>query len=306
MIDSLWEAKFALWASPPSQSEQALCDNAIAAIKVAVQNSAALSAIKVKVFVQGSYRNRVNVRSDSDVDVGVMCHEYFLSQYPPNKSHSDFGNYSAGYTFLEFKNELEIALVSHFGANAVKRGNKAFEIDENTYRINADVVPLFEFRQFWDNGSYRAGVALIPDKGSRIENYPERLFGHWPNTPLHYENGVSKNDLTSRAYKGVARIVKCLVSDMEKAGFKSAESIPGYLCECLAYNCPNVTFGGTSWREKVENVVEHIWLSTYSAEACKAWTEVDAIKFLFHNSQPWNQQEVFSFITDIRTHLGIS
>ena len=98
----------------------------------------------------------------------------------------------AGYSFSQFKNDLEAALVDRFGRAVVKRGNKAFNIRENTYRVEADVVPLFEFRQYWESENYRAGVALVTDQGRRIENYPQRLVEHWPSTPLHYENGNSK------------------------------------------------------------------------------------------------------------------
>ena len=66
-------------------------------------------------------------------------------------------------------------LVAHFGQAAVRRGNKAFTIRENTYQVEADVAPFFEFRRYWEDGTYRAGVALVPDNGRRIENFPERL-----------------------------------------------------------------------------------------------------------------------------------
>ena len=54
-------------------------------------------------------------------------------------------------------------------------GNKAFTIRENTYQVEADVAPFFEFRRYGEDGTYRAGVALVPDNGRRIENFPERL-----------------------------------------------------------------------------------------------------------------------------------
>lgn len=156
----------------------------------------------------------MNVRQDSDVDVGVMLYQYFLSQYPDGKANADFGNSDADYGYAQFKNELEEALVAHFGRSSVTRGNKAFDITANSYHVEADVVPLFEFR----TGSYRAGVALIPDNsGRRIENYPERLIEYWPQTPLHYENGVSKNTATSRRFKGIGRILKRLRIELDDA-----------------------------------------------------------------------------------------
>ena len=118
--------------------------------------------------------------------------DFFLDEYPAGRTRADFGISDAGYSFSQFKNDLEAALVDRFGRAVVKRGNKAFNIRENTYRVEADVVPLFEFRQYWESKHYRAGVALVTDQGRRIENYPERLVEHWPSTPLHYENGNSK------------------------------------------------------------------------------------------------------------------
>ena len=200
---------------------------------------------------QGSYRNRVNVRKDSDVDVGVMLYEYFLVQYPEGKGSADFNHSDVDYSFSQFKNELEEALVAHFGRAAVKRGNKAFNIRETAYHVEADVAPFWELRQYWENGLYRAGVALRTDRGMRIENYPERLVDYWPSTPLHYENGVSKNDDTSRRFKGVVRILKKIRNEMEEADSSSAKAIPGYLLECMTWNVPNEGFAGPTWDARI-------------------------------------------------------
>ena len=181
-----WESTFKFWAQSPSKTEEQRSENAIGAIGNAVRSSSKLNHRGIYVFTQGSYRNRVNVRQDSDVDIGVMLHDFFLEQYPTGKTRADFGISAGSYEYSRFKNELEEALVTHFGRAAVKRGNKAFNIRENTYHVEADVVPVFEFRQYWAHGGYRAGVALVSDRGVRIENYPERLLSYWPSTPLHY------------------------------------------------------------------------------------------------------------------------
>ena len=162
-----WESAFSFWARPPSKTEEQRSENVIRAIRKAVQGSSKLNQRSIKVFTQGSYRNRVNVRQDSDVDVGVMLYDFFLDEYPAGRTRADFGISDAGYSFSQFKNELEAALVDHFGRAVVKRGNKAFNIRENTYHVEADVVPLFEFRQYWESGNYRAGVALATDQGRR-------------------------------------------------------------------------------------------------------------------------------------------
>ena len=58
----------------------------------------------------------------------------------------------------------------------MKRGNKAFNIRENTYHVEADVAAFYEFRQYFENGDYRAGVALMTDLGGElIEELPGAL-----------------------------------------------------------------------------------------------------------------------------------
>lgn len=301
-----WEQVFSFWAGPPSASEQERCDRVISAIRQAVLSSPKLSSRKVRVFTQGSYRNRVNVRQESDVDVGVMLYEYFLSQYPAGKSHSSYGNFDAGYSFSQFKDELEESLVEYFGRDAVVRGNKAFDIKASSVSVEADVVPLFEFRHYWENGSYRAGVALIPDNASRrIENYPERLIDYWPETPLHYENGVSKNEATTKRFKGMVRILKKLRVDLQENENEHALAIPGYLLECLAWNTPNWCYAGESWELRVQSVLRFLWQNTREDKECASWCEVDGIKYLFHISQPWTRAQAHSFMNAAWDLVGV-
>lgn len=301
-----WANSFSSWAEPPSETEQQRCERVIRAIRTAVARSSKLEARKILVFTQGSFRNRVNVRQESDVDVGVMLYDYFLAQYPEGKKDSDFGNSSANYPFSQFKNELEEALVEYFGRAAVKRGNKAFDIKATASQVEADVAPLFEFRQYWDSGGYRAGVALLPDNSSRrIENYPERLVDYWPPTPLHYENGVAKNDETDRRFKGMVRILKKLRIELEDAGNAAAAAVPGYLLECLVWNSPNWCFDRNTWEDRVQSVLRFLWQNTKEATLCDKWCEVDNIKYLFHVLQPWTREKAHAFINAAWDYVGV-
>lgn len=301
-----WESSFTSWAAPPSDTEQERCERVIRAIRTAVNNNSKLRARKILVFTQGSFRNRVNVRQESDVDVGVMLYDYFLAQYPDGKRDVDFGNSEENYTFGQFKNELEEALVGYFGWAAVKRGNKAFDIKATASHVEADVVPLFEFRRYWDSGGYRAGVALIPDDNSRrIENYPERLVDYWPSTPLHYENGVAKNDQTNRRFKGMVRILKKLRIELENAGNAAATAVPGYLIECLVWNSPNPCFDRYTWEDRVQSVLRYLWQNTRDKTLCDKWCEVDDIKYLFHVYQPWSREKAHAFVDAAWDHVGV-
>lgn len=300
-----WERTFHSWAQSPGTTEQQRSENAIGAIREAIDDSETLQGRQIKVFIQGSYRNRVTMRQDSDVDVGVMRHDYFLPRYPEGMTNADFGNSDADYSFLQFKSELEQALVARFGRAAVTHGNKALTIRENTYHLEADVAPFFEFREYWKNKTYRAGVALIPDKGGRVENFPERLLDNWPITPLHYENGVAKNTATGRRFKGIVRILKNLRNEMDEAGHSTAKSIPGYLLECLSWNVPDGEFDRDTWEACVQAVLLYVWSNTKEDAQCKAWSEVDDIKYLFHPTQRWTRAIAHAFIDNAWSYVGV-
>lgn len=305
-MTSDWESTFSFWSQPPSKTEQERCERVINAIRKAVANSHKLQTKRILVFTQGSFRNRVNVRQDSDVDVGVMLYECFLTEYPAGKSNADFATYDVDYGFTQFKNELEEALVAYFGRSVVTRGNKAFDIKAASSQVEADVVPLMEFRQYWDNGKYRAGVALITDKdGRRIENYPERLLDTWPITPLHYENGISKNTATNRRFKGLTRILKKLCNEMGAAGNVAAQNVPSYLLECLVWNTPNPCFNHDTWEDRLQSVLRFLWQNTKEDSLCSNWLEVDAVKYLFHVSQPWTRQQAHDFINVAWDTVGV-
>lgn len=64
-----WESTFDQWAKPPGKTEQDRFENAVRAIRDALEADDKLRPV-TKVYLQGSYRNRVNVRQDSDIDLG--------------------------------------------------------------------------------------------------------------------------------------------------------------------------------------------------------------------------------------------
>lgn len=304
VITSGWEDVFSQWAKPPGKSEQDRCENAIRAVRNAIRESPRLQHRAIKVFTHGSYRNNVNVRKDSDVDIGVMCHEYFLTGYPPGMTDADFGNSLGSYSFRQFKDELEEALVSYFGRDAVRRGNKAVDVHETTYHVEADVAPFFEYRRYYENGSYLCGVALIPDDGGRIENYPERLLDSWPEINQHYENGVTKNSGTGRRFKGLVRILKSLRNAMEEAAIGEAKPISGFLLECMTWNAPDSCFGHDTWGEDLQQVLAYLWSNTRDDESCAEWGEVSDLKYLFR-SLPLKRQQAHAFVEAAWAHVGI-
>ena len=300
-----WEKTFSQWAQSPSKTENERCENAIKAIRNAINKSDKLKDRSLTVFAHGSYRNRVNVRKDSDVDVGVLCDETFFYHLPYGTTRATFGIPPATYHYAQFKKELVEALADHFGPGAIRRGNKAIDVRENTYHVEADVAPFFEYRHYWQDRTYLCGVALLPDNGELIYNYPERILDSWPHIPLHYENGVSKNQTTHRAYKGVVRILKSLRNEMDDVGIAAAKPIPGFLIECMVWNVPTECFIGNTWDGKVQAVLLHLWSSTKDYGPCKDWKEVNNIKLLFNSDQPWTQRKAHDFIFAAWSYVGI-
>ena len=289
-----WENTFSSWAKGPQAAETERSENSIRAIRKAIAKSDDLNHRDIEVFLQGSYRNRVNVRQNSDVDVGILCHEAFFYDLPANYTAEYFNFYPATYHYHRFKDEVEAALVNHFGKPAVHRGNKAFNIKENSNRVEADVAPFFDHRRYSVNGRYQEGVELQPDRGGRVINWPEQ----------HYDNGVSKNTATWRRYKRVVRILKRLCIEMDDNGVASAKSIPGFLVECLVSNVPNGYFGYTSYSTEIREVLIFLFDKAKYDENCADLAEVSKLKWLFRSQQPWTRAQSHTFIHDAWNYVG--
>lgn len=303
-MSAVWENVFNTWSKPPSSTEADRIENALTVIRKAL-NADDFLAKNTKIFVQGSYRNRVNVRQESDVDIGVLfTGDTFCPSYPPGKVKEDFGNISSTYRYADFKNQIELALIDRFGRSAVARGNKAFDIHANTYRVDADVVPLFVHRRYDENGFYICGTQLNPDKGSSIVNWPERLYDdiHW--SSQHYENGVNKNEATRRVYKGVVRILKKLRHVMAEDGVAETESINGFLIECLVWNVPNSELIHDTWDANVQAVLRYLWSNTLTIDSCIDWGEVSELKYLFRGLSEKKLSYAHAFVKASSRYIG--
>src|SRR5205085_842927 len=81
-----WEATFTSWAAGPGTTEQTRAENAEKGVKKAIAANAKLAQMDITVFPHGSYRNRTNVRQDSDVDICVRLNSTFFTEYPAGKT----------------------------------------------------------------------------------------------------------------------------------------------------------------------------------------------------------------------------
>jgi hypothetical protein len=283
------------WAKAPGETEQTKCDNAVAAIRKAIDAHPGLVKRNIKAFAQGSYCNRTNVRQDSDVDVCVLCKESMFYDLPTGMSPSDFNfTVPAIYSYPQFKNDVGSALTSHFVNGHVVPGKKAFDIRENSYRIAADAVPCFLYKKFSRDGSSIAGVAFVPDNGQRIVNWPEQ----------NYANGVAKNTATGQRFKDVARILKRLRYKMKEEKIAAAEPVPSFLLECLAYNVPDETLRLATYTSVIRESLVYLYDGTQNPQSCAHWKEVNQEKPLFDAEQVWTCSQANSFILAVWSDLG--
>jgi hypothetical protein len=246
------------------------------------------------VFLHGSDRNRVNVRQESDVDIGVLCRDTFFYDLPTGTQAETFGIVPASYSFNQFKRDLYDALTNHFGAASVAWGNKAFDVKSNSYRVEADVAPFFEYRRYAALLGYDEGVQLLTDAGRSIVNWPEQ----------HYSNGVAKNTDCRQAFKGVVRILKRLSWRMQEEGVGAAASVPGFLLECMSFNVPDAAITLPTWQTTVRGVLVILFNGTMDASQCLNWTEVSKRKLLFQLSQTWTVGTAWGFTNAAWNYLG--
>ena len=284
-----WEETFTSWAKGPGKTEQDKCENAENAVKKAISASKKLSTMDVTVFAQGSYAARTNVRQNSDVDICVRLNSHSFCDYPPGKTDADYGMVASDFTFADYRNLVGEALSSYLGAKAVTRGNKAFDVHENTYRIDADVIATFEHRRYYSDGTnqWHSGIAFNTDDGELIKNFPTHC----------YDNGVEKNDRTSRRYKRVVRILKRLRDVMQEEKVIAANNVASFLIECLVWNVPDTHFSHDTYAADVREVLAHAFNATLTDRDCSEWVEVNRLKWLFKGSKPWTRQQAHDYLS---------
>lgn len=291
------ETKLAGWTGPSSTTEQDKQDRTERMIRDAINAHPAFQTLSRKVYAKGSYANNTNVRSDSDVDVAVECTNLF---YYDNTS-PDLGTaitpYSGEWSDPQtLRNELIAALRAKFGSDVDTSGSTAIQVQSSSSRVEADVVPCFEYRYYYSDSSWVEGARVYKTDGTHVENY----------SALQLKNGRNKNNRTNQNYKKTVRILKRLENAMVASG--AHREVPSFFIECLAYNCPDSVFMASTWKATVEGVLAHIYNELDGAEPTNdndRWLEVNDTKFLFHSSQKWTRKDARDFAHAGWNYLGL-
>ncbi len=283
------------WTKPPSDSEATKLENSERMVREAIDEDEKLKEKSTETFGQGSYANDTNVRLNSDIDINVRYTGGFYFKLPVDTKREDFGlNNPTTYSFEEYKNDVENALVKKFGRKEVIRDDKCITVKGNSYRIETDVVPTWNYRRYEKDGSYVLGAKLITDKGKEIINYPKQ----------HISNGISKNANTSRRFKRLTRLHKKLRYKMIEDGEVVNDSITSFLLECLVWNVPNNLMNDyDTWTERLRQSIIYIYNNTKTDEQCKSWGEVSELLYLFHGGRKWTPSNVNSYMQQLWNYL---
>lgn len=301
-------------AAPISQSEDERCKHAISMVRDALKGlnytddgKEIISFVedtysyklelrqistnkKITILVQDSYANKTNIPSESDVDVAVILESTFTTQYRAGASDKDYGFTDGTFSVSELKDEVFKALNHHFGYTGVERHDKSIKVIGNSYRVDADVVPAYRFRNYTDDRrndptNYLGGVEIRPDSGGVIINYPEQ----------HIKLGKAKNKVTNYTYKKCVRIIKNIRDDMSRDGYIILPKISSFGLESLLWN---VEVGAYNKYSSLKYVFEEV-ISFLKDDFGNFdnYLEANGIKSLFSDAN--TKLAYQNFITDV-------
>lgn len=288
------------WTNPLSKTEEERVDNTIRMVRDAINKSNELLSYTIEVFAQGSYANNTNVRQNSDIDITVMLTSTFFSCYADGMDDTSYGFSKGTIGYDEYKQYVVQSLINKFGSTSVSIGNKSIQIKSNSYRVNADVVPSFQYRDYKtinskDSSKYIEGIKYFAADGKEVINYPK----------THISNGKNKNINTNYNYKKVVRIMKRIRNNMIDDGKVNRGKITSFLVECLVWNVPNNKLvGHNTWESALRAVIYHLWKSIDDAQH-KEWGEVSERLYLFHHGRKWTDQDAKQFLKDMWNYLEL-
>ncbi|HWO07254.1 MAG TPA: nucleotidyltransferase [Candidatus Paceibacterota bacterium] len=284
------------WANPPSETESEKCTNAIKQITDALRDH---FGDKISFIRQGSHRNNTNIRHDSDVDLAVLYSgSYFPGTgalTPADKQLYERHSSPAAYPYRKFKEDVNAVLQAKFGLANTQRKNKCIRVSGNSYRVNADVVPVFPYRRYKSYDVVEAeGIALVPDNSfDIIHSFPNQ----------HYDNGVAKNNRTGKAFKSVVRIFKNVRNDLNDKKLLRGGDMPSFFIECLVWNVPDTYFDGKTYREDALAVADKIWDDMQNATLANQYAEVCDLRWLFKGSPHRTHERAKDFALQVWSHI---
>lgn len=286
------ESQLQTWSNPPASTKIQYTHEQI---RKALDQSDALKGRTYEVYLQGSYANSTDIRINSDVDVVVQLNSTFdpdisaLSVVQKQLFHETFPN--ATYRWVDFRRDVINALNNYFGAGLVKPGNKSIKVLGTESRVQADVIPCLQHRQYksFHTGSHDNFVEGM--KFWTANDTPNREIVNFPK--LHKENGENKNasHRTDKMYKGLVRVAKNIKRQLVEQHNFDPKIAPSYFVECAIYNVPDGHFQ-SDFKGSLEYALAFILRQCTPATLLTA-----SHQHLLFGSDPWqwNQQNAATF-----------
>jgi hypothetical protein len=214
-----------------------------------------LNGMSCTVYPQGSYANKTNIATDSDVDMVIALRSAF---YPEKSELSaleleEYAKYyeQADRTWRDFRKAVIKVLHSDF---FLKEGRKAIQVRSGLIRLPADVLVALDYRHYrrfpsFAGQSFVEGVQFYTPDDQKIVNYPKR----------HIRACAQKDLRTNGKYREVVRVAKNARNALI-AGEKSPiepGTAPSYFLESLLWNVPDPCYRG-----ELENAYRRVigWL----------------------------------------------
>jgi hypothetical protein len=129
-----WETVLSGWTGPASDAEEQRYEWTKDQIQDAISASSTLVRRSLDIYPKGSYPAFTNVVRDSDVDIAVELTEiidYDFVDDVNGMSVEDLGMapYTGDYSLALFKDDVERALINHFGSTASGEGRRPFTFE---------------------------------------------------------------------------------------------------------------------------------------------------------------------------------
>jgi len=285
---ALTEQQIQNWSRALTETENDKCIRTVASIRKVLED---YFGSKVRVFLQGSYANATNVRQDSDVDI-IVCYDnaYYSDITSLTEQEKITHNQSwvaHDYDFPIFKNDVELLLRTNFG-NSVTRKEKCLTINQNTYRVSADVIPCFTHKRFHAPQALSAeGIQLFTDTGNNtVINFPDQ----------HKTNGQTKNQSTNQKYKAVVRILKNCRNHLVDNKRIDEKLMSSFLLESLVWNVLDTHFNEYSHKDMVNNVIGKIYADMADQAVANNYAEINDLIYLFRGPNKKTPAEVRTFL----------
>ena len=256
-------------------------------IRYALDQHSWPEGMNYEAYLQGSYPNYTNIRGNSDVDLVIESSNVFFSNLNEYEKRQ-LNIVRASYTYWDFRNQVIMALKSHYGTNLVDdSGQKSIKIASlsTSNRLNADAVPCITYRHYHNLSIVAEGIAFqTPGSNHWIVNYPK----------LHLRNGSHKNSRTNMRYKPAIRMFKNARERIVTNNPSLKGKYPSYFVECLLYNVPDNRFC-SGFAETYFGVVSFLLMQN-PQNLADFWCQNGQLPLFGNSSTQWDISQAIDFI----------